>query len=1293
MQIGKVQRLLHRIPDGEKHNTKVFIEMVNMYYEDKKQFDAILLKAKGETQPVKSNRELFVEWLSEKVSPSRLSDYYMVFSDIDDYAKKKKITTGAFFETTDSATSLKLLNSINADKIFRFTHKRQMRSIVDVSQFFHKYTKENEAQRTAADIFVSSTVSLNLQPEPECDPVIKTEQKKEYESTQTITAHDAAAGNQETDINQRIPQAQDINEIERSSTELKDTHLDTLIIDFKNDISYAFTKPVSLSYFGEKVFETSWENLYVRVCGFLIDDYPDDFSDLRDASASGERKCLVYDAENAKRLTTPVEISEGYFVETNGDTADLIHNIKDLLDICRVDYENLVIQYVYSSEKPDAPVMPLQRSVYNKNSVLEHQEPKVSGEADLKEHKAKYRDPVIEFLVDNGIEYIDKRYNLGCLWIVGGAEISEVISKLKRAGVSLHFKASGGVATQGRDAWWTKDNTDNITVENASFESSLEDAAQADESRLISAAQGRDAFSAWLHTQGLTDGSIRTSLWAFSKVNEYAVRSFIISGSLFEITSVPELDRIWNRLICNDEFVEYRRKNGVVSFAFNKYRAFRSADEATPSSADTRKLVQRVINPGDSADSRREAFVSWMETQGFSLSTCLGYASAIATASDFATSENILTKPLYEIDSYFELISNCKRLQASNDFLSFNRSHHNRFSAAINRYLEFRKAIDESPLVPVVDQGYGVLRMPDGLTPAQGREEFEKWLETSNCPSGSIKTYADSVEITGRFLNSQGYDENNIFTITDVPRLESFRSMLRDDDDFKKERRSSISLDLHALKRYIGFRQATSSSKTVDDKSIEKFSRILRDNFDNGFRPNSIIDQKRFRQYYEECYGEELKESDAEVVRILARIGTRQDDRIFIHNGSTHGSLLEEIKSSIRSAFAEGASCVYYSEIYARYQEMLASQLQVFSLDVMKELLLSSSDEEFRAGKGFFYTKRATPNADDDIRRFLKGSPTPLNYAALHEHLWYIPLDIIKRCLVTTSDIVNVAQETYFYAPNLPVSVEELNHIAELIHGQLGQKSFVTDLEMRTLIENNCPSVAINTESYTTWGLRNCLSVLLQDRFAFVGPIISEKGRSLNTSQVFAEFSRSHDLMTLDELKSFAKDINNGIIYWDSVLDVMVRISQDEFVPKGQIVFDVEATDSVLDELMDGDYAPLKSFRLFLHYPAISVRWNEFVLESYVAGYSKKFSLMHASYTATECCGAIVRKESEIKDFQGLVTDVLAHSDSWQTKNDALAVLVNQGYIQRRHYTKIDMIIPKAKQHRKQVSTMDHHYD
>lgn len=55
-----------------------------------------------------------------------------------------------------------------------------------------------------------------------------------------------------------------------------------------------------------------------------------------------------------------------------------------------------------------------------------------------------------------GLNSIDKRHNNGCLWVIGGLEISEKIKTLKDKGYSFHFKPEGGKATKGLPAWWIK---------------------------------------------------------------------------------------------------------------------------------------------------------------------------------------------------------------------------------------------------------------------------------------------------------------------------------------------------------------------------------------------------------------------------------------------------------------------------------------------------------------------------------------------------------------------------------------------------------------------------------------------------------------------------------------------------------------------------------------------------------------------------------------------------------------------------------------------------------------------
>ena len=143
----------------------------------------------------------------------------------------------------------------------------------------------------------------------------------------------------------------------------------------------------------------------------------------------------------------------------------------------------------------------------------------------------------------------------------------------------------------------------------------------------------------------------------------------------------------------------------------------------------------------------------------------------------------------------------------------------------------------------------------------------------------------------------------------------------------------------------------------------------------------------------------------------------------------------------------------------------------------------------------------------------------------------------MKHLLVSEKSIVNVAQETYFYAPNLPVGTDELGQLALLIQNELEYPSHITD----TIIKNKCPGVAVNTEGFTTYGLRNCLGYIFRDIFSFNGPVISAVGNEISMSDVYSEFARTHEVLSFDDLKNLSGEMNISI-YWESVLNEMVRV-------------------------------------------------------------------------------------------------------------------------------------------------------
>lgn len=793
--------------------------------------------------------------------------------------------------------------------------------------------------------------------------------------------------------------------------------------------------------------------------------------------------------------------------------------------------------------------------------------------------------------------------------------------------------------------------------------------------------EGRRDFFEWMgkYYQG---ENIPFTSWTLTKISDFAIRQGITSNALYTIRDVNELASIAARLNNSELFQEFKKKNTAAEAAIFKYIEFRKQQTKGIISQPNSTILRKKDNTDNGSQDIRKKFMDYMKEKGYADSTIRGMVTAVSSASDYAVKHRIAIKSMFLIKDVYELDNVWERLKSDSEFRDYNISQNSIFSVAMKHYLAFIHVDDKkdtSEKNSQTKEKNECIKAGAKLHP--GRVEFEKWLRENNCPSGSVKTYSKSVDDIGNYLKEKRLENRDIFAIQGIKRLENIRDTIITDKDYLSAvGTDKARLDHYSLKKYIAFRK-NDSSDGLDEGTRKRFGFILKDCFDNGFRINSIIDRNRFKQFYVDAYGEEVSVSDEKIVDVLKHIGSEQDNRIFSRDSVTQSDCLDDIQSEIVETLNSGISCVYISELYARFNEKLASELSVYSADVLKELLLSSSYGAYCSDKNCFYLDNKFPNAAKDVEILMKQSSVPLSYAEIYKRLKYIPLEIIKRNLVYAGKVVNVAQETYFYAPNLPVNAEELNQIASLIHGRLQQKSFITDSELRELIVANCPSVAINTEEYSTWGLRNALAVLLGNRFSFRGSVISEHGEEINMAQAFSEFCQSHESLTVDELKQFAKEMNTGI-YWESVYDEMVRISQNEFVSKQQVQFDVNAIDDALNALMNKEYQALQSFTLFLHFPVISVRWNVFVLESYLAKYSRAYSLMHASYTAANCCGAAVRNDSNIRDFKELITDVLSHSKRWSTKDDALELLVEKGYLQRKRYSGIESVLTEAKNRR-----------
>lgn len=87
--------------------------------------------------------------------------------------------------------------------------------------------------------------------------------------------------------------------------------------------------------------------------------------------------------------------------------------------------------------------------------VNEIQIPLLSATA-ANNNKTQSNESLVSELIRLGLKYIDNRSKKGSLWVIGGKDLDNQMSKFRKRGIYFTFKLGGGQATKGKDAWWTK---------------------------------------------------------------------------------------------------------------------------------------------------------------------------------------------------------------------------------------------------------------------------------------------------------------------------------------------------------------------------------------------------------------------------------------------------------------------------------------------------------------------------------------------------------------------------------------------------------------------------------------------------------------------------------------------------------------------------------------------------------------------------------------------------------------------------------------------------------------------
>ena len=210
-------------------------------------------------------------------------------------------------------------------------------------------------------------------------------------------------------------------------------------------------------------------------------------------------------------------------------------------------------------------------------------------------------------------------------------------------------------------------------------------------------------------------------------------------------------------------------------------------------------------------------------------------------------------------------------------------------------------------------------------------------------------------------------------------------------------------------------------------------------------------------------------------------------------------------------------------------------------------------------------------------------------------------------------------------------------------------------------------------------GIRNALSKVMSNRFDFDGEVISAYGAKLAMADVFRLYAKHNAPFTDIDLYNFSKETDTTI-YFGAVAEATVRVSKTLFVSKNHVEFDIEAVDKALSTYLTSGYILVKDVDSFLVFPNVGYEWNEYLLESFLLYYSKKFSLVNNGTSLNNVAGAVALKGGEYSEFVDICAHALANSGVELKKTIALDYLAEINLITRRSYREIEIAIAKARQ-------------
>lgn len=491
----------------------------------------------------------------------------------------------------------------------------------------------------------------------------------------------------------------------------------------------------------------------------------------------------------------------------------------------------------------------------------------------------------------------------------------------------------------------------------------------------------------------------------------------------------------------------------------------------------------------------------------------------------------------------------------------------------------------------------------------------------------------------------------------------------------------------------------TNENDSSEDGEAVTFAKqvmeVLKEEFPDGMRQNGIH-AKRFKARFIEKFGRTLDAGNQELLDEIKSIGSlRSDGRIYAKEEGIQQDILDTIAKNIDTLLSGDATAVYWECLFEKYNKELAEQ-SIFDIDLMKGELLKrlrgKSYRYIREGAISVWGKPAVHG--QELITALQESPYPVSVETMHETFWYWPIAEIKKVLRNEENVVNTGGGSYFYMPNIPLSVEEKKVLHQALLTEVSQNEFITGKELHELLETHCPSFLQDAQFLNDAALRKVMGYLFPITIDVNGAVLVEKGSTMTMNEIFHTFCQRYKELSSSQIRKFAQQIGKTGNYWNDVMEDMVRVSPSQWMRRDQVYFPKRGEMAkVLSECLGKrKVIPLSDITLFFGFPPMNVKWNLYVLESYLFGVDMfPFQLVQTSSGVAESgvYGVMVKRGCGLDTYDDALVELLSQDIHWQTEREALDFIVSHKIQATRRVSMMEHIMRRAKARRKEREALE----